>query len=83
MNMIMPVDSIEMQEYLFSHSLGIQSESLETSELRKEIRKCFRFQRFAVMNWLLMNGVSIPADLLTDDTHPKVGEQFPDKKCQL
>lgn len=78
----MPVSSVEMQEYLFAESLGTQDEKLATCDIKLEFRKCFRFQRFAVMNWLMLNGVSIPSELLSDQTHPFVGQQFPDQKIK-
>jgi hypothetical protein len=82
----MPVASIEMQEYLFAETLvkiaaKCEAEKKNVTEwdaLKREIRTCFRFQRFAVMNWLMMNDVSVPARLLTDQCHPPVGRQFPD-----
>jgi len=86
----MPVSSVEMQEYLFAQSLGkiaakcekAQNGVTDFAELRHEIRVCFRYHRFGVMNWLLMNGVSIPASLLTDQSHPAVGMQFPDRSVK-
>jgi len=84
----MPISSVELQEYLFAQTLLNVASKCEAEkrnvtdyrELAIEIRKSFRYQRFAVINWLLMNGVSIPAELLTDQTHPQVGNQFPDKQ---
>ena len=83
----MPISAVEMQECLFSETLvkmadktAAESDTyMDWSKLKKEIRRSFRYQRFAVMNWLLMNGVSIPAELLTDDAHPIVGSQYPDE----
>jgi hypothetical protein len=32
-----------------------------------------------VINWLVMNGIKIPVELIDDRTHPEVGHQFPDQ----
>jgi len=87
MNIDMPVSSVELQEYLFAEALKECAKECESSEdmqrhskLIKNIRESFRLQRFAVINWLLMNGVSIPPELLSDEAHPTVGNQYPDKK---
>lgn len=83
----MPIGSVEMQEYLFANTLtGVAKRCEEKKHnvtdfapLAREIRECFRFQRFAVMNWLMQNGVTIPAELLSDQTHPRPGSQFVDQ----
>lgn len=83
----MSIAAIELQEYLFAESLAkvagnCQHEShnvVDWADLKRQTRQSFRLQRFAVMNWLLMNGVSIPAELLTDEAHPPVDEQYPDR----
>ena len=85
----MPVSSVEMQEYLFSETLERVASNCEAageggaltnwSDLKQQTRESFRFHRFAVMGWLQMNGVSIPAKLLTDQTHAPVGQQYPDQ----
>lgn len=82
----MPVSAVEMQEYLFSETLAKIAYKCERekhnvtdwSTLKRETRESFRFHRFAVMNWLMMNGVSIPAELLSDQAHKPVGQQMPD-----
>lgn len=83
---VMPIAAVELQEYLFSETLAKvaircsqDDEPGKWDELRKHTREDFRWQRFAVMNWLIMNGVSIPAELLTDQAHPPVGQQYPDR----
>lgn len=86
----MPVSSVEMQEYLFAETLAKVAAKCESErgnvidwdDLKRNIRESFRFQRFAVMNWLLMNGVSIPAELLSDQAHKPVGQQFPDQSAR-
>jgi hypothetical protein len=77
----MPIKAVELQEYLFADAAaGLTRDGISNSDLRWEIRSAFRLQRFAVMNWLLMNGVTIPGDLLSDQAHPPVGRQWPDEK---
>ena len=84
--------ALEVQEYLFADTAAenatgefLQRESSGDhpnairDRLRENIREAFRFNRFAVMNWLLANGVQIPGELLSDQTHPPVGKQFPDR----
>lgn len=86
----MPIGSVEVQEYLFSNTLADVAKRCEETKknvtdygpLRIQIRESFRLQRFAVMNWLMMNGVSIPPSLLSDQTHPRAGSQFPDQRHQ-
>lgn len=84
----MPIAAVEMQEFLFAETLARVADQCEKEKhnvtdwasLRRQVREAFRLQRFAVMNWLLMNGVSIPAALLSDTTHATVGNQLPDKR---
>lgn len=80
------IGPVEMQEFLFSKTIsdgcfsaihgmnGVQRE-----KLTKDIREVLRLHRFSVFTWLLMSGVSVPANLLADETHPKVGYQLPDQ----
>ena len=84
----MPVDAIEMEEFLFSGTIvqvaqNCKHEEIDVQDwgkLKTYTRESFRFHRFAVMNWLLMNGVSIPAELLSDQMHMEVGAQMPDTR---
>lgn len=86
----MPVAAVELQEYLFAETLAKVAANCESekhnvtdwSKLKKEIRESFRYQRFGVMNWLLMNGVSIPAELMSDQAHKPVGQQMPDQSSR-
>lgn len=72
-NVKMPVSALELQEYLFAANIpNADAHSI------KATRDCFYFHRFQVMNWLLMNGVSIPAHLLSDQAHPRIGLQTVD-----
>lgn len=83
----MPIASVEMQEYLFARNLTMTAikcakdgdHTPNYQQLDRGIRECFRFQRFALMSWLQQNGVSIPAELLSDQAHPPVGAQMPDQ----
>lgn len=82
----MSLSAVEMQEYLFSETLAKVAAKCEIEKhnvidwttLKNQIRESFRLQRFAVMNWLRMNGVSIPVELLSDQAHKPVGQQMPD-----
>jgi hypothetical protein len=73
---------MEMQEYLFavtqSNKIKGNWQSFNGSECSKDIREILRLHRFTVLNWLMMQGVSIPMNLLSDQTHPKVGSMLPD-----
>lgn len=77
----MPINSVEMQEFLFAETIDelADGKTLGSLEFKRHVRESFRYHRFATMNWLLMNGVSIPAKLLTDESHPRVGFQLPDR----
>lgn len=75
---LMPIGSVEMQEYLVAANLVAGITNQNDEQRLQNLRECFRFQRFAVMNWLMINGISIPFDLLSDQTHPKPGNQLPD-----
>lgn len=76
---------MEMQEYLFANTEAqrVSSQfhsgaSYNGGDHRTNLRTLFRLHRFSVINWLLMQGVSIPAELLADQTHPEVGKMLPD-----
>ncbi len=69
----MPVSALELQEYLFAANLPNADKQLIANA-----RSCFYYHRFQVMNWLMMNGVSIPSQILSDQTHPIVGTQSVD-----
>lgn len=79
---------MEVQEYLFSTTSADFAARLErekhnvfdTSKMRDHLRGGFRLHRFFVMNWLLTNGVKIPVELMSDQAHPEVGQQYPDKQ---
>lgn len=81
----MPIAALELQEYLYADQLKNQALDAVDAEdrtgacgVQKNARECLRFARFAVINWLLQNGASIPAELITDQAHPPVGHQYPD-----
>jgi hypothetical protein len=80
----------ELQEYLLSQTAAEYAirktteataggDPIAIEAIRNHIRESFRLNRFAVMNWLVMNGVKIPTELLDDRTHPEVGAQMPDE----
>ncbi len=78
------VAPLELQEYLFADTSAqfAVHDNEETpgqiGQVRDHIRGALRIQRFNVMNWLVVNGVSIPAELLDDALHQPVGYQYPD-----
>lgn len=79
----MPVSAVEVQEVLNAEYVVrlLESETGAVS-IAKELRTVLRLHRFTVMVWLLQNGVSIPPGLLSDQAHPLVGNQFPDRSVQ-
>lgn len=81
------IDGVEMQEFLFASTstqyaiktVAEQHNVPEWDKVRDHIRGALRLHRFMVTNWLMLNGVKIPADLLADQAHPEVGQQMPDR----
>lgn len=79
------IGPVEMQEYLFATTeaqkiyKGYSIDQEPSRTLVNDIREILRLHRFTILNWLLMQGVNISLELASDKTHPKVGEQFPDK----
>lgn len=82
------IGGVELQEFLFSqtaarYALRIYAEAQPGEDVLgkvgNHIRGSLRLNRFATMNWLMMNGVTIPPELLDDRTHPEVGRQAPDQ----
>ena len=65
------IASLEMFEFLLASNRKNHSQSA--------IRDVMRLHRFQVFNWLMANGVAIPAVLLDDRTHPLPGDQRPDR----
>jgi len=77
--------AMEVSEFLMSNTqaMKVAGESgrvnrLEEGPLLIDMRQILRLHRFTVMSWLMQNGVSIPAELLSDQTHREVGQQLPD-----
>lgn len=78
---------MEMQEYLFANTsaefaIRCEKEKVNVADIdkaRDHVREMLRFHRFTVINWLMVNGVKIPVELLSDQTHPGVGFQTPDQ----
>lgn len=81
------IENVEMTEYLFSNTaanfatfgLDDDDRSIMIEKARNHIRGAFRLHRFVFMNWLLMNGVKLPVEVMDDRTHPEVGDQRPDQ----
>lgn len=82
----MNISSLELKEFLMagqSATMAIQSgdcerQSFHFDKLRDHIRSALLIHRFDIMTWLMLNGVSIPLELLSDDVHVKVGSQSVD-----
>jgi hypothetical protein len=82
-----PIASVELQEYLFAQTAAKYAARTargacgqdDMDRITGHIRGAFRLNRFTLFNWLMQNGVSIPAELLDDRTHPEVGNQTPDQ----
>lgn len=68
---------LELKEFCYASSLPLPSENKRV--LVNHVRDVLRCHRFDVLAWLMQNGVQIPADLLSDNTHPQVGNQSPDR----
>jgi hypothetical protein len=79
------IQMLEMKEFLYAATLAERSAACELmpapdqQRLLLAIRKVLRIHRFDVMCGLIGNGVSIPAELLSDEGNPEVGQQQPDK----
>jgi len=81
------IDPVELQEFLFASASATFAAQLEQQKhnvvewdkLRDHIRGAMRIHRFTVINWLMMQGVKIPVELLDDKQHPEVGQQMPDR----
>lgn len=74
---------VELTEYLFAQTAAEYAHAGHTvAEIREHMRGAMRLARFTVFNWLISNGVSIPAELLADRTHPAVGQQAPDQQVR-
>lgn len=84
------IQAVEVSEYLMAHTSAVKwaTESsrvsrLNEAELRNDYRAVMRLHRFAVINWLMQNGVSVPVELLGDQIHREVGQQMPDTGALL
>lgn len=71
---------VELTEYLFSTTAAAYAAEHASHEIRDHIREAMRLARFTVFNWLITNGVQIPAALLNDKLHAPVGQQLPDQQ---
>lgn len=84
-----PIGGVELHEFLFSQTaaryaqrtLPVHGDDSDAAlgKVADHFRGALRLNRFAIMNWLMMNGVKIPVELLDDRTHPEVGSQAPDR----
>ena len=72
-----PIRMLELEEYLFAHTEAQQNRTPDQRE--KIIRELLWQHRFFVFTWLMMNGVAIPAELVSDTTNLKPGSQSVDK----
>ena len=76
------LEGVELQEFCFSETsaqfavrkMEERGNVIDTDSIRAHIRGALRLHRFTVMNWLMMNGVKIPIELLADQNHPEVGQ---------
>lgn len=74
---------VELTEYLFAQTAAEYAHAGHTvAEIREHMRGAMRLARFTVFNWLIGNGVRIPAELMADRTHPEVGQQTPDQQVR-
>lgn len=64
---------LDIEEAAFT-ATGIEAfVSEDRARLAKEhFLSCFRWHRFFVFNWLMMNGVLIPAELMRDELHSPI-----------
>lgn len=88
---ITTISPLELQEYLFASTDAqvaakvwgqTEEDVVDQDSIRDHIRGSYRCHRFAVINWLMMNGVTIPARLICDEMHPDVGKQYADRAVQ-
>lgn len=68
---------MELEEYLFAHTEAAQTRTPEQRET--QIRELLWSHRFFLFTWLMMNGVVIPVELVSDSAHPRVGQQSVDQ----
>jgi hypothetical protein len=74
-----PVSILELEEYLNAATF-LDSQALALPDHGvKELRAILRNHRFFVFSWLLLNGVQLPTELVSDSAHPEVGRQRVDE----
>lgn len=71
-----PIRLLELEEYLYAHTEAQQNRDPANREVN--IRELLWSHRFFIFTWLMMNGVAIPAELVSDNTHKRVGQQSVD-----
>lgn len=81
-----PVAMVEMNEYLMATTLAevkvFPNDPEAAKSLAKEIRELMWWNRFFLFNWLMLNGVALPAELMADSLHKRVGNQVPDQPAK-
>jgi hypothetical protein len=70
---------LELNEFLRSNTIALIT--VEPKKLCMLTREMLYGHRWDVFNWLIMNGVKIPHDLLLDARHPRPGAQSPDQSA--
>lgn len=83
------VAMLELKEFCYSatlmeevnHRVSVRQDTL--IRWRKNMRDLLRCHRFDVLAWLMQQGVQIPEALLSDRTHPQVGDQSPDRPATV
>lgn len=75
---VTPIAPLELQEYLFAQTAAEHAKNSSLGGGAQHIRETLRLHRFSLFLWLMQNGVKIPIELLADQNHPEVGQQYPD-----
>jgi len=74
------IEMLEMEEYLLAATAArAYAKPGEEEALTMHLRGLLRWHRFFVFNWLLLNGETLPCELLRDQLHTEPGQQHPDK----
>ena len=76
------IEILEMEEFCFAHTSTDAAQRITPEELQAHLRENLRMHRFFVFNWLILNGVSLPVDLVADSLHAPVGQQQPDQRMK-
>lgn len=78
---LLDVTILEFEEFAFAETSArfARLQSTTDKDAADHLRSALHLHRFLVFAWLLQNGVNLPKHLLDDRTHPKVGQQKPDR----